>query len=65
MTSNDGKRAAIVTGASPGIGATIADRLAHDGFAVAINYSGAAAPAESFVRTIEQRGGRALAVKAN
>ena len=32
------KKVAIVTGSSRGIGATIAKRLAFDGFAVVINY---------------------------
>ncbi len=59
------KKVAIVTGASRGIGATVAERLARDGFAVIINYSGDAAPAEALVRKIEAAGGRALAAKAD
>ncbi|WP_315834114.1 SDR family oxidoreductase [Bradyrhizobium prioriisuperbiae] len=58
-------KVAIVTGASRGIGATVAERLADDGFAVIINYSSDAAPAEALVRKIEAAGGRALAAKAD
>jgi 3-oxoacyl-[acyl-carrier protein] reductase len=56
---------AIVTGASRGIGAAIARRLASDGFTVVINYSGDAAPAEELAREIEETGGSALIAKAD
>jgi 3-oxoacyl-[acyl-carrier protein] reductase len=65
MTEQTKKKVAIVTGASRGIGESVAERLARDGFAVVVNYSGQAAPAEALVRKIEEAGGRALAALAD
>jgi 3-oxoacyl-[acyl-carrier protein] reductase len=58
-------KAALVTGASRGIGRAIALRLAQDGASIVVNYSGSAEAAQRVVAEIEAAGGRAVAVQAD
>src|ERR1700724_4926180 len=59
------KKVAIVTGASGGIGGSIAKRLAKDGFSVVVNYAGKPAPAQAVVADLKAAGGQGIAVQAD
>jgi 3-oxoacyl-[acyl-carrier protein] reductase len=56
---------AVVTGASKGIGAAIAEHLAAAGASVVVNYASTRAGAEAVVQRIRQSGGKAVAVQAD
>ncbi len=60
----DGKTA-VVTGASRGIGRTVALRLASEGAKVVVNYSGSQDKAETVAAEIRSAGGEALVIQAN
>ena len=58
-------KVAVVTGASKGIGASIAEHLAAEGASVVVNYASSKAGAEVVVKRIHEKGGTALAVQAD
>lgn len=58
-------RAALVTGASRGIGKAIARRLGHEGASVAVNYVNDEQGAVAVVAAIEDAGGRAVSIQAD
>lgn len=64
MKKLDGK-IAIITGASKGIGASIAKHLAAEGAAVVVNYASSKEGADRVVDEIVSAGGKAIAVQAN
>jgi 3-oxoacyl-[acyl-carrier protein] reductase len=58
-------KTAVVTGASKGIGAGIAKRLAAEGAAVVVNYASSKDGADRVVADIKAKGGKAIAVQGD
>lgn len=65
MSKKLNHKVAIVTGASKGIGASIAEHLADEGASVVVNYSTSKDGADRVVQSIKQKGGKAIAIQAN
>ncbi|MGI4871109.1 MAG: SDR family NAD(P)-dependent oxidoreductase [Janthinobacterium lividum] len=55
----------LITGASRGIGATIARAAAQAGARIIVNYAGNQVEAQAVIDSITQAGGQALAVQAD
>jgi len=58
-------KVAVVSGASKGIGASIAEHLAAEGASVVVNYASSRAGADAVVSRIKSKGGHAIAVQGN
>jgi 3-oxoacyl-[acyl-carrier protein] reductase len=58
-------KVAVVTGASKGIGASIAEHLADEGASVVVNYASSKAGADAVVAKIAAKGGKAIAVQGD
>ncbi|HEY2012517.1 MAG TPA: glucose 1-dehydrogenase [Bryobacteraceae bacterium] len=64
MSKLEGK-VAVVTGASKGIGASIAEHLAAEGASVVVNYATSKSGADAVVKHITEKGGKAIAAQAD
>src|SRR3954454_19349951 len=58
-------KVAVVTGASKGIGASVAEHLAIEGASVVVNYASSKAGADAVVQRITAKGGKAISVQAD
>lgn len=58
-------RVALITGGTGGIGLAVTNRLAQDGYAVAVHYVGNKAKADEAVAAIKAQGGKAIAVSGD
>jgi NAD(P)-dependent dehydrogenase (short-subunit alcohol dehydrogenase family) len=65
ITAQSSRGVALVTGAGNRIGAVMARRLAHEGFAVVVHYRASAEPAKAVVADIKSFGGQAIAIQAD
>jgi len=64
MSRLEGK-VAVVTGASKGIGASIAEHFGAEGASVVVNYASSKSGADAVVKRIAAKGGKAIAVQAD